>query len=563
MKNDDAQADCFTGFNGLPEGYTLPERFTFPFYYEPHPLCVLAAKELQQALENESWDSDFGISYEKKGLVIGKMFGVLVVQNPEGKLGYLAAFSGKLTGKAHTIPFVPPVFDLATDGQFYLDGEAELNAMNRRVDHLENAPELATAQQHLLHETALAARELDDCKQRIKAGKAARKIRRTEARETLDEAAYAAFEETLRGESLNEHYFLKDLTRSWKERLQIAQQQVSACLDEVQQLKEDRKRKSAALQQRLFEHYTFLNSSGTQKSLLDLFRHAPYSQPPSGAGECAAPKLLQYAFRHGLQPLAIAEFWWGKSPVSEVRRHGSFYPACRGKCEPILGHMLAGMDIDPNPLLQQLAEEKNIRTVYEDEYLLVVNKPAEFLSVPGIEVEDSVYTRMKARYPEATGPLIVHRLDMSTSGLLVIAKTKEVHEHLQRQFLRRSVKKRYIALLDGLIAEDEGTIELPLRPDIDDRPRQLVCFDHGKPARTTWKVIGRRDGQTKLYFYPETGRTHQLRVHAAHALGLNAPILGDDLYGTKSHRLYLHAESITFRHPVSGEMVSVQLDEGF
>jgi tRNA pseudouridine32 synthase/23S rRNA pseudouridine746 synthase len=259
----------------------------------------------------------------------------------------------------------------------------------------------------------------------------------------------------------------------------------------------------------------------------------------------------------------MAEFWWGASPVSEVRKHKQFYPACKGKCEPILNHMLIGLNVDDNPMLINPAENKDLPIVYEDDSIIIVNKPAEFLSVPGKNISDSVYTRIKAKYPEATGPLIVHRLDMSTSGILILAKTLEAYHHLQKQFLKRQVKKRYVALLNGVIEEKNGTIELPLRVDLDDRPRQIVCFEHGKHAKTEFEVIEINENQTKVYFYPITGRTHQLRVHASHKNGLNTPIKGDDLYGTKDTRLHLHAESITFRHPKSKEIITFQVKEEF
>ena len=294
-----------------------------------------------------------------------------------------------------------------------------------------------------------------------------------------------------------------------------------------------------------------------------IFKETPQLTPPAAAGECAAPKLLQYAFENELKPLAMAEFWWGKTPKSAIRKHRQFYPACQGKCQPILGHMLIGMKVDENPLLNNPAKGKKINIIYEDDELLVINKPTEFLSVPGKTIQDSVYERMKIQFPKATGPLIVHRLDMSTSGLMLIAKTKDTHKNLQRQFIKRSVKKRYVALLDGLVNEDHGFIDLPLRLDIDDRPRQLVCYEHGKSAHTKWKVIERKNNQTKIHFYPITGRTHQLRVHSAHSKGLNMPIVGDDLYGKRSNRLHLHAESVEFEHPISKKLMNFQVEAEF
>ncbi|HSD14594.1 MAG TPA: RluA family pseudouridine synthase, partial [Flavobacterium sp.] len=326
---------------------------------------------------------------------------------------------------------------------------------------------------------------------------------------------------------------------------------------------EERKQKSADLQQQLFDQYHFLNNKGETKSLCAIFETTALLKPPAAAGECAAPKLLQYAYLNNLQPIAMAEFWWGESPKSEIRKHGQFYPACRGKCEPILGHMLEGLKVDENPLLINPALGVQLETIYEDDYLAVINKPAEFLSVPGINIMDSVYERMKLKYPEATGPLIVHRLDMATSGILLIAKDKDSHKLLQGQFIRRTVKKRYTALLDGIVKEDEGEIDLPLRIDLDDRPRQLVCYEYGKPAKTKYKVVERTNQNTRIHFWPITGRTHQLRMHASHATGLNCPIVGDDLYGTKADRLHLHAEWIEFKHPVSRETMTFEVPAAF
>ncbi|MFW5446977.1 MAG: RluA family pseudouridine synthase, partial [Methylophagaceae bacterium] len=312
-----------------------------------------------------------------------------------------------------------------------------------------------------------------------------------------------------------------------------------------------------------FDNYQFLNKHGVEKSLRELFRDTAQQTPPAGAGECAAPKLLQYAFTHNLKPLALAEFWWGASPKSEIRQHLNFYAACLGKCQPILTHMLKGMQIDENPLLTNPAEGQKIEIIYQDDVMAVINKPAEFLSVPGKNIEDSVYLRMKQYFPSAKGPLIVHRLDMSTSGLMVIALSKEAHKTIQKQFINRTVNKRYVALLDGLLADEEGTVDLPLRVDLDDRPRQLVCYDYGKPAETHWKLIEQKKGKSKIYFYPKTGRTHQLRVHSAHIKGLNMPIVGDDLYGKKANRLHLHAESLEFTHPITKEVMTFQVDAEF
>lgn len=554
--------DCFHPFSSTTDQIPLPQRFTFPFYYEPHPLSMLAATEVQGWLQQRHFDHNFGLDPTADGMVIGKMFGVLVVEAPDGTLGFLAAFSGKLANSNHHKGFVPPLFDMLEENGFFRTGEAYLNELNARIEELENDPELDRLKQQQVDEEKQAALEIQEWKQHIKAGKARRKMERERVLQ-LDATEQEELLEQLRRESIAEQYKLKDLTNYWKFRLFNAQLKLDRLKDKILQLKEERRTRSAALQQQLFDQYHFLNASGETKSLLTIFQATALPQPPAGAGECAAPKLLQYAFQHNLRPVALAEFWWGASPKSEVRKHGQFYPSCRGKCEPILGHMLSKTETDPNPMLINPALNKDLPIVYEDDFLLVVNKPHEFLSTPGKTIHDSVATRMKERYPEATGPLIVHRLDMSTSGLMLIAKSMETYNQLQYQFIKRTVKKRYVALLNGNPDSDSGTIDLPLRVDLEDRPRQLVCYEHGKTARTEWQVVERKDGMTRVHFFPITGRTHQLRVHAAHSSGLNAPILGDDLYGTKADRLHLHAEVLEFTHPVTKERMRIEVAANF
>ena len=559
----------FTTFKFTLSELKLPKKFTFPFYYDPHPIALLAAKELQDYIENQSdFEHNFGIEPGKEGLVIGKMFGVLVVQKENGELGYLSAFSGKLAKGNHHDRFVPPVFDILIEDGFFRTQEDIISAINREIERLENASEYRNQLQEEQLIISTTQNELGDIKSEIKTNKSQRDLLRKKYQSQLssnkfDQATYEQHLQELVKQSLKESYYLKDKTQQSKDAIEQTKAKTQLFKDTIDALKEERKIKSAACQQEIFDHYYFLNKQGEQKSLGTIFQTTEAQKPPAGAGECAAPKLLQYAFNHNLKPIALAEFWWGQSPSSEIKKHGQFYPACRGKCEPILGHMLSGIEMDENPMLTNPALGKELPIVYEDEYLAIFNKPSEFLSVPGKNISDSVYERAKTLYPDAKGPLIVHRLDMSTSGLMLIAKTKEVHQHLQSQFLKRTVKKRYVALLDGIVKIPSGEINLPLRVDLDDRPRQLVCYDHGKPALTHFETIDTKKRQTKVYFYPVTGRTHQLRVHAAHPLGLNTPIVGDDLYGIKGNRLHLHAESITFRHPVSKEVVTFQVDAEF
>ncbi|WP_300661367.1 pseudouridine synthase [Fluviicola sp.] len=554
----------FISFHSDVSHISRPGKFTFPFYYEPHELARIAMKQLQEYLENQTdWDHNFGLKEEQEGLVIGKMFGILVVENKHGELGFLAAFSGKLADSNDHAYFVPPVFDLLDSQGFFRKEEVLINDVTVMISELEKDENYRKAKSDLVEAELRYTAELQKHKKEIKQGKEDRKRIREQAQLELNAEELEILLEELRKQSIKEQYFLKDFNDSNKTKIQALRTELAVFDKQLEDLKEKRKNMSNTLQKDIFDSYYFLNSRKEKRSLQSIFQNTIDHKPPAGAGECAAPKLLEFAFEHDLKPLCLGEFWWGASPKSEVRVHKQVYPACRGKCEPILGHMLEGIAMDDNPMLQNPAENKELEIIFEDDFLVVVNKPAEFLSVPGKNIEDSVYTRMKAKYPEATGPLIVHRLDMSTSGILVLAKDKAVHFHLQKQFIKRKVQKRYVALLEGLIMEDSGMIELPLRVDLEDRPRQLVCNEHGKRAVTKWEVVERRENQTLVYFYPITGRTHQLRVHAAHSLGLNSPILGDDLYGNRDTRLHLHAQFLQFLHPVTKETVKIKVDADF
>jgi len=555
---------CFTPFSESIDGYTLPERFTYPFYYQPHPLCILAAKELQNHLLTQTdWHHDFGIDSFVEGTNIGKMFGVMVVKNSDGEIGYLSAFSGKLAGENNWPKFVPPIFDMLKVDGFYRLEEANISSINNQIKTIEQDEQWLTFKANYNNLKQQAQTELQQQKEFVKSSKKDREIRRSKARQELSDELFAELCEQLKQESLKTQYDYKHLSKQWQEKLNEAEIEYNNHKNRIDQLKQERKKRSAELQQQIFNQYQFLNIRGEQTNVGDIFAKTPQMVPPSGAGECAAPKLLQYAFLHNMQPIAIAEFWWGQSPKSEIRKHGNFYPACRGKCKPILGFMLKGMDVDPNPIVKSASLDKEIEIIYEDSEIAIINKPAEFLAVPGKVTDNSVELLMQKKYPDCTGPFIVHRIDMSTSGIMIITKTKEANKNIQAQFIDRSIKKRYVAVLDGVLPSDKGTIDLPLRADIDDRPRQLVCFDHGKPAKTIYKVISRTKTQTKVYFYPVTGRTHQLRVHSAHPMGLNTPIIGDDIYGTKTNRLHLHAQQIEFTHPTTGKKMIFKVDEEF
>lgn len=541
-------------------GLELPKQFTFPFYYTPNALCLRAAEELQEYLKiQQDFDHNFGIVDGAKGLVIGKMFGVMLVESRNGQIGYLAGFSGKLGERNFVKGFVPPIFDTLNTLGFYKRGEQQLNAFNAEIEALESSENYVREKVVLENLKQRYVEELREFKIYLKAQKKVRNKKREEARLKLTSGALAVYESQLDKESKVLHFKLKHLKLEWKVRLAQAEEKMQLLDKTIIDLKTQRKTLSAKLQRQLHQSYAFLNANGEQKDLLDIFE----TQPPAAAGECAAPKLFQFAYKNELKPLAMAEFWWGASPKSQIRKHKHFYPACRSKCEPILGHMMQGLEVETNPILEFKSFNRKLDIVYEDNYLLVINKPEEVLSVPGKTIKESILTQLRAYMPYAKGPILVHRLDMSTSGLLLAAKNEKTHKNLQKQFLNRSVQKRYVALLDGEIPSNEGLIDLPLRVDLDNRPTQLVCYEYGKPARTKYKVIGVEDRKTRINFYPITGRTHQLRVHAAHQLGLNTAIVGDDLYGKKGKRLHLHAEQITFEHPVKKEKVTFTVTSPF
>ena len=477
----------------------LPQQFTYPFEYTPHPLSVAACEELKAYISTrEDW---------KEEVSRGKMFGVLVVTSksplpvpPRGndeqsstinrepltdnrKPSYLIAFSGLLDGKNFHEGFVPPVFDLQQDDEYFQKEDAEISKM----------PD----------------------------GK-------------------------------------------------------------------EKSERSRQLQMWLFKQFVFLNAKGEEKDLCEIFDAETCRIPPSGAGECCAPKLLQYAYSHNLQPICMAEFWLGQSPKGEIRYEGEYYPACHAKCKPILKHMLVGLDVEENPLLPMLrATAERMRIIYDDDWIVAVDKPSGMLAVKGNLDVPSVEEKIQEIYPEISGPLIVHRLDMDTSGVMLIAKNKEIHKALQIQFYKHEIRKRYIAILDGIVKSDKGEIILPLSPDRNNRPRQMVNYEHGKESITHYEVISRTDATTRIAFYPLTGRTHQLRVHAAHTNGLGCPIIGDRLYGKSplpvppltdnrepsfplggirrglDNRLHLHAESIDFIHPITGKKLHLEVKAEF
>ena len=593
-----------------------PRQFTYPFCYDVDPLAEAASLELQRYI------ADADLMSTEKGC--GKMFGVLVVEyeDEEGALqrGFLAAYSGLLGGRNDWLYFVPPVFDAQQPDGHFKRTEREISAINSEIRAIENDPEyLQSVAQHEQTKKRLQA-EVDAFKAEVDAAKVRRDARRKSG-EPLSEEEQA--------EMVRESQFMKAELR----RRRKAMEQANSTLHIphstfLKSLQRKRKQMSDELQRWLFSAYRMLNAKGEERDLIDIFREYTHAMPPAGAGDCCAPKLLQYAYLHRLRPVCMAEFWWGESPASEIRHHLHYYPACRSKCLPILTHMLKGLDVAPNPLAKK-RHTAEPRVLYADEYIMVVDKPAGMLSVPGkaesmkseasdsanISVEEyfanlqlptnSQFTTEQFTIGEADNSKLkiqnskflkaAHRLDMDTSGLLVLARTEEAYVELQRQFASRETVKRYEAVLSGVptqnsklktqnsSAQPSGCLEaisLPLIADINDRPRQRVDMEHGKPALTLYNIVEVRavdantavayttkkvdKGRTLIHLYPKTGRTHQLRVHCAHPLGLACPILGDPLYGIeRADRMYLHAAELTFRHPVTGETMHFLSPSGF
>jgi tRNA pseudouridine32 synthase/23S rRNA pseudouridine746 synthase len=553
----------FKQFKTKVSEIALPEKFTFPFYYEPHILAKIATYELQVYLENQTdFEHNFGLKTTLNALAVGKMFGVLVVVNDQNKMGYLAAFSGKLADKSLPEMFVPPVFNMRTEGSFYIKGELEIDAINLQLGILKEDKKYLSLKKYVKKITKEIEDDVAFQRKRMKLSRSNRKAQKKKSIAILSAVEFQELTEKLTQESYNNQFFFKELQEYYQAKVEEASKEFLLFEAKIAFLKKERKEKSNYLQQTLFSKYAFLNRQKELKNLLDIFDN-PAIKPPAGSGECAAPKLLQYAFANNLTPITMAEFWWGISPNANVRQHKNYYSACQGRCKPILAHMLKGVKMDANLLLENGSKKQELEIIYEDAVLIVVNKPTEFLSVPGKDIKDSVYARIKEQYPSATGPLIVHRLDMSTSGILLLTKTKEANKVLQSQFINRTVKKRYVALLDGILSKNSGKIKLPLRVDLEDRPKQLVDYNHGKSAETDWKIINKENGKTRVHFYPISGRTHQLRVHSAHKNGLNTPIIGDDLYGVKKNRLHLHAEYIEFLHPSTNEKMNFTVEAPF
>lgn len=524
-----------------------PERFTYPFCYTPHPLCLAAAQQLRTYLEGQDrWAEE---------LSAGKMMGVLVVRH-QGERGFLAAFSGTLGGQTRQEYFVPPVFDLMSPGNHFQLEQDHITAINARLTALQG--EKKGMHRRLQLDDLLRQRDCELQAMRIEAEEAKR--RRQTLRQMLPPEELAAKEAEMVRESQFQKAELRRATKRWNQLIEEAEAPLRTIIEEEKALAAERKRRSEALQHWLFDQYNLFNAQGERRTVSQIFGSAI---PPSGTGDCCGPKLLQAAYAWGMTPICMGEFWIGRSPADEVRLDGHFYPACHSRCLPVLTHMTRGLALDSNPLAEDYQTVLDRFCVqYADESIVVVRKPEGMLSVPGKDGLPSVLDLLRQQFPLAKGPLLVHRLDMDTSGLLVAALTEEAHRHLQRQFLMRKVEKTYVAILEKpLPVGQSGEISLPLRPDIDDRPRQMVDYEHGKSALTRYRVTDCSNGHARIELHPLSGRTHQLRVHCAHPLGLDNPIVGDRLYGHTAQRLMLHAQELTFTHPTSGERMHFSWEE--
>ena len=533
-------------FNEPTPNASRPDLFPFPFYHKPDALALLAATHVKRII-NKATRHDF-----KKQ---GKMFGVLVVEYKPGGLGYLMGYSGKLQDDERPRGFVPPIVDVHEKDSFFKLGEQVLDTLTEQIETLTTHPEFITAKKKYQaalnkHNDLVASNRFE-----IKSNKSKRK----EIRATLTNKENPEQIETLSKlnlESKLEQLAYKKIKRQGSETLLILKEAVMTFEREIKALKKQRAEKSKNIQEEVFKTASFLNFEGKSNHLLSLFKDTYEGVPPAGAGECAAPRLLQSCYRLGFKPITFTEFWWGLAPKKQLRKHDTHYAACRGKCEPILNHMLKGIPVQESPLNVSVKEEE-IEVLYEDGDLLAINKPSGLLSVPGKNIKQSVLSVLKKQFKsEALFP--VHRLDRQTSGVLLLAKNKKALSNLQMQFEKRSTKKRYIAILDGVLTKESGSISLPLATDYNDRPRQLICFEKGKEAITDFKLLSVKNSLSRVAFFPKTGRSHQLRVHAAFHQGLNMAILGDDLYGTQKERLFLHAEHLVFLQPSSLKEIKLE-----
>ena len=525
---------------------TWPKAFPYPFYHKPNEIALKAAEQVKRLLEQ---NTKHNFSEQ------GKMFGVLVVEHKQNELGFLMGYSGKLMNDERPHGFVPPIVDVHQKDSFYKQEEKILDELTEQIENIYALPGFIKSKEK--YETALNehGRFVASSRQKMKANKEKRKqirasILNEENQAPVDKLSLLSLESKL------EQISFKKEKRHRVASLSVLEDAYLAFEKKIKRLKAKRAEKSKKLQEQVFKTASFLNFDGEKKDLLSLFEDTYEGVPPAGAGECSAPRLLQSCYLQGFKPITFTEFWWGRSPKKQLRKHNTHYAACRGKCEPILDHMLKGVEIEISPL-DVTQRNKPIEILYEDNEVLVVNKPHGVLSVPGKKIKQSVLSILKKQKGEAYELFPVHRLDRQTSGVLLLAKSKAALASLQMQFEKRITKKEYVALLDGVLAEKKGEIILPLATDYNDRPRQLVCFERGKYAETKYTLLGIEQGFSRVRFYPKTGRSHQLRAHSAFHDGLNMAIVGDDLYGKHNDRMYLHAEKLVFIHPVTNQELTV------
>ncbi len=527
----------------------LPERFTYPFRYEAHPLCRRAAQIVQ-------------LRPELAALNEGKMFGVLVCRRDDA-VYFLAAYSGQLNGNYAHPWFVPPVLDYLQPNGYFLTQQQHIISFNQRVNKILHSSDYQNALQ--LRQKLLSERQqaIDAARQAYIRGKQERDAAR------LNGTSGSSSDKTLILQSQHQRADIRRATRLHEEALKQIQSKLDAYDSELQELRNQHRHLSEALQQWLFDNTRLLNAEGNQLSVTQIWARRAASTNsnspiPSGAGECCAPKLLHAAYSEGLQPIAMAEFWCGPSSADGLRHTGEFYPACQRKCRPILQHMMHGLNVMPDPAIHYDTPTEPLSIIWQDSHLAAIYKPTGWLSIPGTDNQPNVLDEARRIWPEAQGSIIVHRLDQDTSGIMLIAKTARDHNLLQRQFERREVSKRYVAILEQQPAAlqrpgDETIISLPLSPCRDDLPRQHVDLTHGHEATSRIRLLSASPQEVRVEMFPLTGRTHQLRLHAASQQGLNAPIRGDRLYGHIADRLYLHAEEICFHHPATGEMMSLSV----
>ena len=538
--------------------------FTDPFRYVPDPRVLHAGRiVISRLAEWASMPEGTPEMTIERSFAEGKMLGVLICRT-----GFLAAFSGTVKGSGGVTSsvdgFVPPIIDLTDEQGYFKINEAAITRLNKELKILSSSPVYNAIKTELINAQATRDAEIEALQDQIRLAKIQRdKIRN----ESTDPSKL----DGLIRESQFQKAELKRCKDRWKDRIYEIENQISEFEATIRDLKARRAEQSDALQKWIFENAIVHNGAGESLSIWEIFSCGGLT-PPGGTGDCAAPKLLNYAFAHGLEPLAMGEFWYGASPDTAVRTHGHFYPSCTSKCGPLLGYMMNGLRL---PVKPAMTGKDTLRILFEDESIIVVEKPSGMPSVPGLD------GRISAQEILGDGYHVVHRLDMDTSGVMVFAKTSEAAVNLSRQFEDHTVRKTYMAKVSadtvsqtGSSKAGKGAIDLPLSPDYDERPRQKIDFRQGKPAYTEYEIIrNHEDGTADLLLYPHTGRTHQLRVHCAHHLGLGRPIVGDLLYGGYSvfdnkasepahpARLCLHALSITFRHPLTAEELTFTSDK--